>query len=94
MVGLSLFAARHPNERPTHPVDPSRAPSRHKTRRIRSSTGNSSYDRIIRPEPKTALDTLSAAKQPSSRSLSGPGLFAAYRVQTYMRVGMSVSFFS
>ncbi len=55
MVGLSSISTRHPNERPTHPVDPSRALSRPVSRRIKSSTRSASYDRIVRsPEEQVA----------------------------------------
>ena len=56
MVALSSISTRQPNERATHPVDPSRALSRPVSRRIRSSTRSASYDRILRsPEEQGAV---------------------------------------
>ena len=49
MVALSSISTRHPIERATHPIDPSRALTRPVSRRIRSSTRGASYDRIVRP---------------------------------------------
>ncbi len=55
MVALSSISTRHPNERPTHPVDPSRALTRPVSRKIRSSTRSASYDHILRsPEEQVA----------------------------------------
>ncbi len=112
MVALSSFSARHPNKRPTHPVDLSNAPKKSKHSRIRSSTpgasydriigppstkrasrrrlrstqGNASYDRIVRPERKKT-----AAKQ--TRPETKARWFSSYRVQTQLRIGMTISFF-
>jgi hypothetical protein len=46
---------RHPNERPTHPVDLSLAPQKIRTRRIRSTTPGASYDRILRKKPDVPI---------------------------------------
>ena len=105
MEALSAFSTRHPNERPTHPVDPSRAPARFRTRRIKSKTGGASYDRIIRlpAEPAEvsvstassdqATDKAGGRQEETQRSLTRPSLFSAYRVRTHLRIGMMVSFF-
>jgi len=65
---------RHPIERPTHPVDHSRAPK--KTRRIRSSTRGASYDRIVRKK-----------KDPSTQARS---IRSSHSNASYDRIGRPV----
>ena len=104
MVALSTLSTRHSSERPTHPVDPSTAPSKPRTRRIRSSARGASYDRIIRPlkrppkdeaKPSTRSTVISSQSERSTSSFtsgrSRASLFSAYRVTTHLQIGMTVS---
>jgi len=101
MTVLSSQLNRHPNERPTHPVDPSRAPKRYRLRRIRSSTPGASYDRIVRIPDAETPDVASGSvlktdtnKPTPEKKLPRAYLFSAYRFQTRISIGMTVSLLS
>lgn len=103
MFVLSSISTGHPNERPTHPVDRSRAPARPRTRRIRSNTRGASYDRIIRPvvseiaEPKKPMRkqlTTDRSKKDDEREVR-PTMTSiqSYRTTMRLRFGFTISFF-